>query len=384
VINNSFLHANLAITVRTYRHFAIALKDMFLKSNTQTSDLYDLQAAHSTQIASTLYSRSTTDPTFMSRDDMYEFLRCSDEWHKLIGLPRRYNDSTATSSGVQARAVVSSSPDVNNAGNLQDTETSSQLFIKTYSATRRPQLSAKSTVPVPVLVSHFRQETIEEAQARLSPEDFRDAHEHLKRFLADTNASYKSTEQSVGATLVLQGVTNLLVVLPTNGGKSLLYQLQAFVDPSRCVVVVIPLVALMIKSVEKCTSRGIRCTSYHPLMNPHIEVYPLLFVSVDHLAHQAFKNYVQVLNARKLLKRIYFDEAHLAVTAETYRSCMASVKLLAVNPVQKLLLTATLPPSWEPDLVGAFGFPFATLRLPTIRPNLSYIVQKVEAFAQMQ
>ncbi|GMF46022.1 unnamed protein product [Phytophthora fragariaefolia] len=62
---------------------------------------------------------------------------------------------------------------------------------------------------------------------------------------------------------------------------------------------------------------------------------------------------------------------------------MSSVYLLSSDSVQKTLLTATLPPTWEKVLMVTFGFPFATVRPPTVRPRTRYEVLEVPSAADM-
>jgi superfamily II DNA helicase RecQ len=339
-----------------------------LKYKPEPCNVLDLQAVHSSQVATTTYSRSTTDPYYMSRDDLFKYFMCSQEWHHLLG-------ASSSATGVSADISVPSVPRTQNEGVVPLESKAPHVHSLTSFALSEHRM-----------VSSFRHQavTIAAAQARLTPRHFMSAQQLLKRFLNDPLAKFKSTEQCIGATLVLEQVVNLLVVLPTNAGKSLFYQLAAFSDPDRVVIVVIPLVALLMESVEKCKARGIHCAAYNPSMSPHTDLFSLVFVSVEFLSQPGFGVYMHTIHESGLLSQIFFDEAHVTLTAHSYRPCIDSVVLLSPLRVQKVLMTATLPCAWEKDLESRFGFPFATLRRSTTRPEISYVVEVVRIIKDMQ
>jgi hypothetical protein len=247
-------------------------------------DLYDLQAAHSSQVASSVYSQSTTDPYFMSRDDLYENHRCSIKWQELFGFDGLVADTqnaTSTDKPLELESLHES-PVI----------TASENRIESY-------LDQSANPPAPhhasVVVPLNRQMTLIDAKDRLSPEAYASASKLLQKFLSDPRAKFKTDEQCTAVALIMLSITNLLVVLPTNGGKSLLYQLASFLRPESFEIVIIPLTALLHDSVRKCRAIGIHCTTYEPTMRPYTDMYSLIFVQVEYLALPAFSQYV---NAR--------------------------------------------------------------------------------------
>lgn len=133
------------------------------------------------------------------------------------------------------------------------------------------------------------------------------------------------------------------------------------------VVVIIPLVALMVDSVAKPRALSINCSLFGPENNPFDTFRSVLFVEVDYVENENFRNYIVTLHKQNLLSRMFFYEAHFVLTAGEYRPCMRAVNILGTIGVQKILTTATLPPPWENMLLARFGFPFATLRAQTTR-----------------
>ena len=76
------------------------------------------------------------------------------------------------------------------------------------------------------------------------------------------------------------------------------------------------------------------------------------------------------------------DECHQILTSVEYRPQLSGLKELANYPVQKIYLTATLPPNLEYELKVATSLPGTTtvIRESTDRPNLGYHVLHCQEF----
>jgi Helicase conserved C-terminal domain len=74
--------------------------------------------------------------------------------------------------------------------------------------------------------------------------------------------------------------------------------------------------------------------------------------------------------------RLVIDEAHKIFTELEFRGSFAKLLTLAAYEVQKLYLTATLPPELEDEFLKDSGMPRTLLfiRAPTTRPNIRYHV----------
>jgi superfamily II DNA helicase RecQ len=84
----------------------------------------------------------------------------------------------------------------------------------------------------------------------------------LKQFLHNPDASFKSLEQAHAVARIMSREEDLLAVLPTGGGKSLLFMLPAFVEEITVTVVVLPLVSLTKDMQRRCTLGGMTWTTW--------------------------------------------------------------------------------------------------------------------------
>jgi hypothetical protein len=107
----------------------------------------------------------------------------------------------------------------------------------------------------------------------------------LCQFLKSPSATFKSEDQKIAMSLTAENKHNVLTVLPTGAGKTLVYLVPASqLEHGKTTLVVIPLVSLQVDLVRRCKRDGV---SYHIwkaggftdfVNNPSI-----LIVSCEHL-----------------------------------------------------------------------------------------------------
>lgn len=79
----------------------------------------------------------------------------------------------------------------------------------------------------------------------------------LREIYPDPNGRFKSKEQAEAIRLALQGTEDYLVILLTGGGKSLVFQVPAWIEKDSTTVVIVPFVALIEEMEERCRDLGI-------------------------------------------------------------------------------------------------------------------------------
>lgn len=333
------------VNIANWRHIAIAISRRFLRTSSafpQTTndketpdDAFDegadpeashldLQAGHSSHVAGIVYARQLHEApgTMAFRRTM--FRNISQDWHHFLGFPRT-DVSIAPEHPSKKRKYAP----------WENEQQESQL-------TRRYELANCN---------------LEEA---------------LQHFLGDPSVRFKEKQLEV-LQAIQHGFSPIVAVMPTGGGKSLLFQLPAWISKGLTVVVV-PLIALRKELQRRCTSLGISCTeweSHHPPDEASI-----VLVTPESALTDIFRTFLNRQVTLHRLDRIVVDECHMVLNnSHTFRPELAQIGRLQQMNVQTVFLTATLPPSlydifWRrlhSSCEDAFLY-----HSRTTRPNIAY------------
>ncbi|EPS37769.1 hypothetical protein H072_8519 [Dactylellina haptotyla CBS 200.50] len=194
-----------------------------------------------------------------------------------------------------------------------------------------------------------------------------------QRLFKTKEFSYRCPEQRTALEHIVTGTSYLLIVLPTGGGKSLLFQLPSLLNGARHTVVVIPFRALLDDMMQKCKDAGVP-SSHWCLETANELMNPLIFVGLEQVSGPEFHAFLNKLYTTDNLDRIVMDEAHLCLTDDVdFRPSLLDLNLLRRHPVQMVCLTATLPVIEEKRFCQLMDFQrkhLAVVRASTSRFNL--------------
>jgi superfamily II DNA helicase RecQ len=198
----------------------------------------------------------------------------------------------------------------------------------------------------------------------------------MRKVLGCEEVAFRSEEQREALRVIVSGEqrTPLVVVLPTGGGKSLLFMAPACLDDPGVTIVVVPYRALVNNLVMTARTARIDCIEYKPgEQNPAA----LVFVSADFVAEGQFLSYAQLLSAKGILRRVFVDESHLTFTASDWRPKLAEVRAVRGLKVPTIMLTATLPVLLEFELEASMAAQMAQyIRAVTTRVKTRYMVER--------
>ena len=185
---------------------------------------------------------------------------------------------------------------------------------------------------------------------------------------------------------VLSG-RDTLALMPTGGGKSITYQLPTLMSDGLCVVIT-PLIALMKDQVDKLQRQGISAVAIHSgLSRRKIDIaldncvygdVKFLYIAPARLNSDIFR-----LRARRMnISLIAVDEAHcISQWGYDFRPSYLHIKTLReFQPEAPVLaLTASATEQVTDDIMENLCFAEKNIiRSSFARPNLSYVVRKVE------
>lgn len=178
-----------------------------------------------------------------------------------------------------------------------------------------------------------------------------------------------------------------LVLMPTGGGKSIIYQLPTLVGDGLCIVVT-PLIALMKDQVDRLRRMGISAVAVHSgLSSRQIDIAldnciygdtKFLYVAPERLSSEMFRLRVDRMNVSLLA----VDEAHcISQWGYDFRPAYLKIKelrrLIPDTPI--LALTASATPQVAKDIMEQLEFAEPhILQTSFLRPNLSYSVRETD------
>jgi len=143
----------------------------------------------------------------------------------------------------------------------------------------------------------------------------------LRDMYADDKARFKSIQQAEATRETLKRDSDLLVILPTGGGKTLVYLLPIFIERDMTTVVVVPFVALVDQVEEQCKGVGLSCQIWEKegFSSGKTQV---IIVGVENAILAEFHNVLIQLESTNRLARIVIDECHTLVSQRDFRPIM--------------------------------------------------------------
>ena len=183
---------------------------------------------------------------------------------------------------------------------------------------------------------------------------------------------------------------DVIVLMPTSGGKSLLYQLPAVMEPDSLTLVISPLKALQLDQVEALRSKDIRAAvlnsdlsaaEHRGVLEDMTEHGGLLYLAPEQLRSPTV---AEALQSCPILTRIAVDEAHILPQAKddfrkAYGKIGHFIRSLPRHP-QVIALTATATRKDVARIRKSLDIDSAALfRTPMCRDNLRLYIKRIEA-----
>lgn len=182
---------------------------------------------------------------------------------------------------------------------------------------------------------------------------------------------------------------DLLIVMPTGGGKSLCFQLPALLRKG-ITVVVSPLIALMQDQVESLKNNGIACTflnstlSWEETRSRETAILQgeikLLYVAPERLLSERFLPFMDLIRAQVGICGFAIDEAHcVSEWGHDFRPEYRQMQLLRQRypEIPMMALTATATDRVRQDITQQLALRDPKIHIASFnRPNLYYEVRQ--------
>lgn len=222
------------------------------------------------------------------------------------------------------------------------------------------------------------------ASVPLTQTDFSSLEQALKHYFG--YASFRPGQRQI-IEAALQG-EDLLIIMPTGGGKSLCFQLPALLKPG-LMVVVSPLIALMQDQVQALQDNGIGAT----FLNSSVGIVEarirqadilagktkLLYVAPERLLGESFLGFLDRVQERVGISAVAIDEAHcVSEWGHDFRPEYRQMRLLRQRypQVPFLALTATATERVRHDIVDQLELRDPSIHIASFnRTNLYYEVR---------
>lgn len=198
----------------------------------------------------------------------------------------------------------------------------------------------------------------------------------LRAVLRNNNARFRSPQQEEAVRQAAAQQSPLVAVLPTGGGKSLVFMVPAMLASAGVTIVVAPYAELKRQLVQRCVDAGLDCKPWPEARSswPRITL-----VSAEAAITDDFLQWAADLSVNGRLDHVVIDECHLTFTAaETYRSKLRGLVLLRSLGCPFVFLTGTLPPLRQRDFEEAMQLQNPLyIRASSHRLNVRYAVLRV-------
>ncbi|CAA7268913.1 unnamed protein product [Cyclocybe aegerita] len=211
--------------------------------------------------------------------------------------------------------------------------------------------------------------------ASVDPTREMDALRLLQKLTKKPLATWNSPEQWLGIQHILARQNDLLIIMATGSGKTMVALIPTLLDQSVSVFV-LPLNSLIMDYRRRLDGMGVQYDQYDSSTRSLRQDVNVVLVSADYAVTDRWKQAITNLNDAHTVSRLFFDEAHIPLSGQDYRRALTNLPRLRHLGVQIVLLSGSVPPGSEMYLSDLFGLhPTCrlTLRTLTDRSELMYV-----------
>lgn len=182
-----------------------------------------------------------------------------------------------------------------------------------------------------------------------------EALDALRRLVNNPTATWTSPLQRDTVMTVLNTTSDVLAVLTTSSGKSMLPLIPALLENNLLTVLILPLKSLVTDYKRKLEAMAVPYLHYTGSNIPRGHCTPnLVLVTVDMARQDHWIQWIGEVDCVKHVQRFCFDEGHYPLTDANFRGSVRNIYTVRSLPRQLVVFTGTLPPKSEPTIKEMF------------------------------
>ncbi|KAL8991046.1 MAG: hypothetical protein Q9169_007961 [Polycauliona sp. 2 TL-2023] len=326
----------VGLTLQPWRDISIAVSRKYLRkgegrfkhdeedwdNDGQEDEVEDMQAGHGTHVAGIVYARGIREQDGVVEGMRQKFRRASENWHRFMGFQ-------IPGEGIHGEG-------------------------------KRKQAGWEANAESGRRKRHRRMRTV-------------DVDSELRQMMNDEQAEFRGFQKSV-VEAIMSDQERVLAIMPTGGGKSLLFMLPAFCGEGGITIVVVPLIALRQDLHRRCQEMGIDCREWNRRSPP--DDARIVLVTPESVRSEDFIRFMNRIRGQERLDRIVIDECHVVLNdQQDFRPRLQELGELNRAQVPMVMLTATLPPVEETRFMKRMWIQPSDVqmfRATTTRKNIQY------------
>lgn len=199
----------------------------------------------------------------------------------------------------------------------------------------------------------------------------------LRELIDQPEAVWTSSLQRDAVMAVLNTEKDVLAILTTSSGKSMLALIPSLLEDNLITVLILPLKSLITDYKRKLDKMHLRYLHYTGKTVSRGYCTPnLVLVSVDLAREEHWKQWIAEVDTIKTVRRFAFDEGHSPLTDAKFRDSMRDIFMIRSLPRQLVVFSGTISPACEPTIRQMFMLhpDVQVFRSPcTNRPELQLI-----------
>lgn len=197
--------------------------------------------------------------------------------------------------------------------------------------------------------------------------------ETLRKLLGKPNATWSSPEQKAGVLAALDCTQDIVAIMATGSGKTMLAIIPAVMEVNKVTVIILPLKSLIADYIRRLDNMQVPYQVYQGL--PLSTKTNIILVSADAARTSQWRQEISILHTKIPVVRHFFDEMQVPLTSQGFRAALENLHLLRFLDTQMILASGTIPEIAVPFMIDLFGLGpnHLLLRTSTNRPELQYI-----------